>query len=135
MSCRSGASWHRRFVNGPWTLAPGFVDQELGIVSGRFFASLEGPRGPSYTRYDEKSLLLFGENYLGWGPFSHRSDLVRLTVTVRKRNETQSVVRASVQFYLRGIEDPVPNQKFFRTLEQALFLQSHMVEPTEEQKP
>jgi hypothetical protein len=25
MSGRPGASWHRRFVDGPWTLAPGFV--------------------------------------------------------------------------------------------------------------
>jgi hypothetical protein len=107
------------------------LDQELGIVSGKLFVPLERPEliyDPLYHLYDEKSLLIFSERYLGWGPFSHRSDLVRLTVTVRKRNETQSVVRASVQFYLRGVEDAVPYQRFFRTLEQALFLQGHMVE-------
>jgi hypothetical protein len=114
------------------------LDQELGIVSGKFFAPIERPEliyDPMYHLYDEKSLLIFSRLYLGWGPFSHRSDLVRLTVTVRKRDEAQSVVRASAQYYLRGVEDPVPYQKFFRTLEQALFLQSHMVEPTDEERP
>jgi hypothetical protein len=107
------------------------LDQELGIVAGKLFVPLERPEliyDPLYHLYDEKSLLIFSERYLGWGPFSHRSDLVRLTVTVRKRNETQSVVRASAQFYLRGVEDPVPYQRFFRALEQALFLQGQMVE-------
>jgi hypothetical protein len=47
-----------------------------------------------------------------------------MTVTVRKRNEAQLIVRASAQFYLRALEDPQPYQKFFRTLEQALFLQA-----------
>jgi hypothetical protein len=51
-----------------------------------------------------------------------------LTVTVRKRNETQLVVRASAQFYLRAVEDPAPYQQFFRTLEQAVFLEGHAVE-------
>jgi hypothetical protein len=107
------------------------LDRELGIVSGKFFARLERqdvPYDPLYHLYDDKSLLVFSKTYRTWGPFSHRSDLVRLTVTVRKRNETQSVIRASAQFYLHGVEDPVPYQKFFRTLEQALFLQGQMVE-------
>ena len=38
------------------------------------------------------------------------------------------VLRASAQFYLRAVEDPVPYQKFFRALEQALFLKGQMVE-------
>lgn len=50
-------------------------------------------------------------------------DDVGVTVTVRMRNETQLVGRASAQYYLRAVEDPVPYQKFFRTLEQTLFLQ------------
>jgi hypothetical protein len=37
-------------------------------------------------------------------------------------------VRASAQYYLRAVEDPEPYQKFFRTLEQALFLQGKSVE-------
>jgi hypothetical protein len=48
-------------------------------------------------------------------------------VTVRTRNETQLVVRASTQYYLRAVEDPAPYHKFFRTLEQALFLQGQAV--------
>ena len=114
------------------------LDQELGIVSGIFFAPLERPEliyDPLYHLYDDKSLLIFTKSYRTWAPFAHRSDLVRLTVTVRKRNESQSVVRASAQFYLRGVEDPLPYQKFFRALEQALFLQAQMVESTDEQRP
>jgi hypothetical protein len=34
------------------------------------------------------------------------------------------VVRASAQYYLKAVEDPLPYQRFFRTLEQALFLQA-----------
>lgn len=72
--------------------------------------------------------MLFTRHYLGWGPFHHRSDLVRLTVTVRKRNDTQVVVRASAQFYLRAVEEPELYQQFFRALEQSLFLQGQLVD-------
>ena len=102
------------------------LDEGLGIVSGKKFEPLERPSigtDPFYHLYDDHSLLIFTRSYHTWGPFWHRSDLVRLTVTVRKRNETQLVVRASAQYYLRAVEDPVPYQKFFRTLEQTLFLQ------------
>jgi hypothetical protein len=51
-------------------------------------------------------------------------DVIGVTVTVRKRNETQLVVRVSAQYYLRAVEDPAPYQKFFRTLKQTLFLQA-----------
>lgn len=102
------------------------LDEELGILSGKKFVEIERPKltfDPTYHLYDDAGLLLFTREYHRWGPFWHRSDLVRFTVTVRKRNESQLVVRASAQFYLRAVEDPVPYQKFFRTLEQALFLQ------------
>jgi hypothetical protein len=106
------------------------LDEELGIASGTRFVASEGEPwlDPSYHLYDDKSLLLFTRTYRSWGPFHHRSDLVRLTVTVRRRNDTQSVVRASAQFYLRAVEDPEPYQKLFRALEQALFLQAQLVE-------
>jgi hypothetical protein len=107
------------------------LDEELGIVSGKKFESLERPSfgtDPFYHLYDDQSLLIFTKSYHSWGPFWHRSDLVRLTVTVRKRNETQLVVRASAQYYLRAVEDPAPYQKFFRTLEQALFLQANALQ-------
>ena len=107
------------------------LDEDLGIVSGKKLEPIEGPglgTDPFYHLYDDQSLLIFTKAYRTWGPFWHRSDLVRLTITVRKRNEAQLVVRASAQYYLRAIEDPAPYQKFFRTLEQALFLQSQLVE-------
>lgn len=107
------------------------LDQDLGIVSGKYFAALERPwvvYDPFYHLYDDQSLMVFTRSYRTWGPFGHRSDLVRLTVTIRARNEKQLVVRASAQFYLQAVEDPVPYQKFFRTLEQALFLEGHLVE-------
>jgi hypothetical protein len=107
------------------------LDEELGVVSGKFFAQLERSSfylDPFYHLYDDQSLLLFSRTYRTWGPFWHRSDLVRLTVTVRKRNERQSVVRASAQFYVQAVEDPEPYQMFFRTLEQSLFLEGHPVQ-------
>jgi hypothetical protein len=107
------------------------LDEELGIVSGKKFEPLEGPgpgTDPFYHLYNDQGLLIFTKTYRTWGPFWHRSDLVRLTVTVRKRNESQLVVRASAQYYLRAVEDPAPYQKFFRTLEQALFLEGRLAE-------
>lgn len=104
------------------------LDEELGIVSGSRYDANEGADAldPSYHLYDGQSLLLFTKTYRSWGPFRHRTDLVRVTVTVRKRGETQSVVRASAQFYLRAVEDPEPYQRFFRALEQALFLDAQL---------
>lgn len=99
------------------------LDEELGIVSGRKFMGTERPASvdATYLLYDPESLIVFNESWRSWGPFWHRSDLVRLTATVRPRNEKQLIVRASAQFLLRPIEDPEPYQHFFRTLEQALF--------------
>ena len=106
------------------------LDEELGIVSAKKYVDFEQPTffDPSYILYRPDTLLFLTRNYRAWGPFYHRSDLVRLTVTVRDRNESQLVVRASAQFYLRAVEDPVPYQQFFRTLEQAVFLEGHAVE-------
>jgi hypothetical protein len=102
------------------------VDEALGIVSGKKFVALEKPRvgsDASYYLYDDENLVVFTRSYRQWGPFWHRSDLVRLTVTVRERNEQQLVVRASAQFYLRPIEDAEPYQQFFAALERTRFTQ------------
>lgn len=106
------------------------LDEELGIVSAKKYAAFERPTFPypSYFLYQPDTLLFLTRNYRDWGPFFHRSDLVRLTVTVRNRNDSQLVVRASAQSYLRAVEDPLPYQRFFRALEQAVFLESHSVE-------
>jgi hypothetical protein len=106
------------------------LDEELGIVSGKKFVNNEDAFGvdPSYLLYQPDTLLFLTRNYRTWGPFRHRNNLVRFTITVRPRGESQLVVRASAQFYLRAVEDPLPYQRFFRTLEQAVFLKSHTVE-------
>lgn len=106
------------------------LDQELGIVSAKKYVDLERPTflDPSYLLYRPDTLLILSRSIHTWGPFFHRSDLVRLTATVRKRNTAQLVVRTSAQYYLRAVEDPAPYQQFFRTLEQTLFLQGKSVE-------
>jgi len=106
------------------------LDEDSGIVSGKKFFENEHVYGtdPTYLFYRTDTPLFLTRIYRSWGPFRHRSNLIRFTATVRKRNESQLVVRASAQFYLRAVEDPAPYQKFFRTLEQALFLQGHLEE-------
>ncbi|MFO0707733.1 MAG: hypothetical protein U0412_12855 [Nitrospira sp.] len=102
------------------------LDESLGLVSGKKYIENEQVFGTdlSYLLYQPDTLLVLNRNYRSWGPFHNRNNLVRFTATVRKRNETQLVVRASAQFYLKAVEDPAPYQKFFRALEQAVFLQS-----------
>jgi hypothetical protein len=106
------------------------LDQELGVVSARKFVENERIYGIdlSYLLYQPDALLVLNRNYRTWGPFNHRSNLVRVTATVRKRNDAQLIVRTSAQYYLRAVEDPAPYQQFFRTLEQALFLHGKSVE-------
>lgn len=106
------------------------LDEELGIVSAKKYVDLEQSTfiDPSYFLYQPDTLLFLTRNYRDWGPFYHRSNLVRLTVTVRNRNDSQLIVRASAQSYLRAVEDPLPYQRFFRALEQAVFLEGHSVE-------
>jgi hypothetical protein len=102
------------------------LDPELGIVSGTRFDPSEGDGtfDATYHLYDDQSLLVLTRTYRSWGPFLHRADLVRITVTVRRRNEKQLVVRANAQFYMRAVEQSEPYQRFFTALEQAMALQS-----------
>ena len=106
------------------------LDEELGIVSGKKFIEIEQAYGTdsSYLLYRPDTLLLLTRNFNTWGPFRHRSNLVRFTATIRTRAESQLIVRASAQFYLQAVEEPGPYQQFFRALEQALFLQGQSVE-------
>ena len=103
------------------------LDEVLGIVSGKKYLGEETPSFgelPSYHLYEEETLVVFSlrNAFRAWGPFLRRSDLVRLTVTVRARGESQLVVRAAAQYSLRPVEDPEPYRAFFRTLRQALFV-------------
>jgi hypothetical protein len=106
------------------------LDEELGIVSGKKYIEVEQSYGtdPSYLLYRPDTLLLLTRNFHTWGPFHHRSNLVRFTATIRTRGESQLIVRASAQFYLQAVEEPGPYQQFFRALEQAIFLQGQSVE-------
>lgn len=100
------------------------LDEELGIVSAKRFDPYEHCDDPSYTTCDDDTLLVIEGTDLSWGPFYRRTNLVRATITIRKRNESQSVVRASVQSYLRAVEGAEPYRRFFGALEQALFLEA-----------
>jgi hypothetical protein len=114
------------------------LDPELGIISGKKYLSAERPSGGglvSYLNYDEESLVVFNRVYRTWGPFAARSDMVRLTATVRTRNQEQLIVRASAQYYLRPVETPEAYQRFFATLQQALFTERGVAEPESFSQP
>lgn len=53
---------------------------------------------------------------------------LRMTVTLRPRGESQTLVRASAQYNLTPVEDALPYQQFFDALEQAMFLTAHEVD-------
>lgn len=53
---------------------------------------------------------------------------LRVTVTVRPRGETQTLVRANATYANAAIEDPAPYQDFFVVLEKAMFLSAHQVD-------
>jgi hypothetical protein len=100
------------------------LDATLGLVSAKQYLPLAGSaedRDASYMLYDEEGLVVFQSTQRSWGPFDRRVDLVRLTVTVRRRNAEQLIVRASAQHHLRPVENPEPYQRFYVALEQALF--------------
>lgn len=108
------------------------LDETMGIVSGKKFLDAERPGSlelPTYLLYDEESLIVFNRSYRTWGPFYRRSDLVRLTVTIRTRNAEQLIVRASAQYYLRPIEDAEAYQRFFAALGRALLSERMAASP------
>ena len=53
---------------------------------------------------------------------------LRLTVSVRPKGEKQLIVRANAQYNITAVEDPVPYQNFFTSLEKAMFLTAHAIE-------
>ena len=53
---------------------------------------------------------------------------MRMTVTVRDRGTTQTIVRANAQYNVTAIEDPLPYQQFFVALEKAMFLTAQQVD-------
>ena len=53
---------------------------------------------------------------------------LRLTVTVRPRGETQTLIRANAQYNIQAVEEAEPYQQFFASLEKAMFLTAHSVD-------
>jgi hypothetical protein len=51
-----------------------------------------------------------------------------LTVTVRPRGETQTLVRLNAEFNRRAVEDPEVYQSFFLALGRSLFLSGQEVD-------
>lgn len=69
------------------------------------------------------------DNQLGTvsGTKLDRYDL-RMTVSVRPKNEQQLLVRANAQYNIYPVNDPEPYQKFFDALSKAMFLTAHLDE-------
>lgn len=53
---------------------------------------------------------------------------LRMTVTVRPRGEKQTLVRANAEFQDKAVEDPLPYQDFFTSLEKSMFLAAQQVD-------
>ena len=100
------------------------LDEDLGIVSGKKFVDIEEPFGidPTYLLYRPDTILLLTRNYRTWGPFWHRSNLVRFTATIRPRGETQLMVRVNAIYNNKPIDDPKVYQNFFVALERSIFV-------------
>jgi hypothetical protein len=58
--------------------------------------------------------------------------MLRMTVTVRPKGQTQALVRANAQYQAKEVNDPEPYQNFFVALERAMFLTAHLDAPEPE---
>jgi hypothetical protein len=56
------------------------------------------------------------------------SYVMRMTITLRQRGQSQIAVRASAQYNLVAVSDARPYQQFFAALEKAMFLTAHEVD-------
>jgi hypothetical protein len=54
--------------------------------------------------------------------------VLRVTVSVRPRGDTQMIVRCNAQYNLQTVEDPEPYQQFFTALSKGLFLEAQQVD-------
>ena len=54
--------------------------------------------------------------------------ILRMTVSVRPRGETQLLVRANAQYNITAVEDPEPYQQFFDALSKEIYLTAHQVD-------
>ncbi len=56
------------------------------------------------------------------------TNVIRLTITLRPMGNSRTIVRVSGQFDEEALSDPMPFQRFFEALSQALFLQAHQID-------
>ncbi len=56
------------------------------------------------------------------------TNVVKISVIVKERNEKQLSVRANAQFGLKAVEDPKIYQDFFAALEKSIFLTAHQID-------
>lgn len=101
------------------------LNEELGVVSGKKMFHQNSGWSDHYTyfAYETDNLIIFNDtNFRTWGPFEYRNDLTRMTVTIRPKEKTRLMVRASVQYHVQAVEDPELYQKFFKTLRQSMFI-------------
>ncbi len=104
------------------------MDENLGVVSGKKLYHDGGSweDQPTYYNYRTDNLVIFSTNYRTYGPFHYRNNLIRISVTIRPKGETQSLVRASIQHNIRAVEDAEVYQHFFKLLEQSKLLSSEL---------
>ena len=64
---------------------------------------------------------------------------LRMTVSIRPRGKTQTLVRANAQYFggyqTVAVEDPEPYQRFFTSLGKAMFLEAHETDGSTEEAP
>ena len=65
---------------------------------------------------------------------------LQLTVSIRPRGKTQTLVRANAQYFnpyshAVAVEDPEPYQNFFTSLAKAMFLEAHETDGSAEEPP
>jgi len=104
------------------------LDQDLGVVSGKKMFNNDNSwrNDPTYYLYKTDELIIFNTNFRTWGPFNYRNNLIRMTVTIRPKEKTRSLVRVSLQYNIEAVEDPYVYQRFFKSLRQSLFLSAKM---------
>lgn len=104
------------------------LDEDLGVVSGKKMFNKDNlwRNHPTYYLYKTDELIIFNTNFRTWGPFNYRNDLIRITVTIRPKEKTQSLVRVSLQYNIKAVEAHYIYQQFFKSLGQSLFLAAKM---------
>jgi hypothetical protein len=53
--------------------------------------------------------------------------VLKMTISVRPRGDSQVLVRANAQYNIQAVEDPEPYQRFFAALSQSMFLAAHQM--------